>query len=84
MAELIGKVRSGELAGDELIDAVVELTPDDARIYALRGDAARGVRSSEQAKASSSVNVFFSGSGPAGAGPPEVVWLMRVAGRDLR
>ena len=34
------------------LDDAVELTPDDARLYALRGDAAREVGSTDQAKAS--------------------------------
>jgi len=34
------------------LDRAVELSPDDARLFALRGDAARGVQSNDQAKAS--------------------------------
>ena len=34
------------------LDRAVELSPDDARLYALRGDAARDIASNEQAKAS--------------------------------
>jgi len=34
------------------LDRAIELSPDDARLFALRGDAARNVRSNDQAKAS--------------------------------